>query len=251
MDYIYKIMEYKYFFEMIKKKELYFVHPSEWWGKNDGNELFAYCERIRNTENVDLKTILYAAYSNCYAQSWTIVKSFKICDELYYDNNAIMIEVEYKKISELKNIIAKKVVYIDNIIDYISSSKSTNERIIESLCVKQKKFEKENEIRLIFQKEKTHREYLWDTLTGIVEGKLWKKRELTSPEKTPYCHRSLHIAEGIKRGNKTSNSIAVDYSYIKNFISHVYYNPNVDTDILKHVSTFCKNHSLNLSKLEN
>lgn len=252
MEYLYKIMKYEYFTQMVESKQLYFVHPSKWWEGKDSNELLGYLELINRTCDVDLKTCLYVAYSHHYAQSWTSVVGINLWKKLEYFDSDVAIAVKYQNILMLRDVVVKNVVYKDNIIEFISRLEQKNDDIIKVLCTKSSKFKDEREVRLISQEKKTFQEYKWEALCGAISSKFKNndviKNNLDRKKNHP-MHRGYYISESIRHGNNTQDYCSISYADINNFISCVYYHPKISRRDLKELKDFCDQNCLIVKEL--
>lgn len=259
MKYAYRIMKYEYFVDMVERKELHLVHPSGWWGqkdrqtpRDDRQELLGFCELIRKVESAEQKTLLYAAYSHHYAQSWSMKLDLNLWERLKFATQYVAISVEYKKLSTINDTLLRKITYVNDVVSYISELGISNEDVINSLCVKRKEYESDKELRLIYQEKKTPHELALESFNIILTHEIKNGKKVKLPAvkaENAYLHRCYDIAECIQKRNNISIYKRIPYKDINDFISCVYYHPEINNVKLHEVEAFCNKNNLMLKKL--
>ena len=146
---LYRYMSFESFVDTVQRKQLHFVHPSEF---EDPLE-FQYLQKMCVTEPSNHIEILYrfALVYRFYVQSWTSLPESDAMWRIYnYNNFAIRIEIDRESIKHLEDVQAVDVTYTDEPDEYIK--KQAQGKLIteyKNLAIKRKAFEHEKEVRLV------------------------------------------------------------------------------------------------------
>lgn len=146
--YLYKYLSFPSFVDIIQRKELHFVLPSEWEDTKESS--FVY-EWASNLDEVLSKFITILMVNRTYAQSWTFLSESDAMWRIYsYDNQSVRIKIDVSSIKKLEGVRMLRVEYSDKLIPYSTENLSHSEMILKYIAQKREAFKHENEVRLLY-----------------------------------------------------------------------------------------------------
>ncbi len=146
--YLYKYLSFPAFVDMIQRKELHFVLPSEWEDTEENS--FVY-EWARNLDEVLNKYMTLLLVNRTYAQSWTVLEESDAMWRIYgYDKQSIRIKVHTSSIAELDGVKIEPVKYSDVLVPYSYDDMSHSEMLLKYISQKRCAFKHEKEVRLLY-----------------------------------------------------------------------------------------------------
>ena len=146
--YIYKFMSFPAFVDMVQRKALHFVLPSEWEDTEETSFVYEWAGGLDSAINKYMALILV---NRTYAQSWTWLDESDAMWRIYsFDNQSLRIKVDVSSINQLNGVKMIRVEYSDSLIPYPKAELSHSEMLMKYIAQKRKAFEHEKEVRLLY-----------------------------------------------------------------------------------------------------
>ena len=243
---LYRYMSFESFVDTVQRKQLHFVHPSEF---EDPME-FQYLQKMCVSEPSNYIEILYrfAMVYRFYVQSWTALPESDAMWRIYnYNNFAVRIEIDKEAVGYLEDVQAVDVVYTDEPDEYIK--KHAQNRLIteyKSLAIKRNAFEHEKEVRLVkhIRWENEQEAYENTMLVGatVFDDVECKKHLMELYTNCTEEQIKNELSKRLEKFNINANekSIKISFSHIKNFIKTVLVSPFAPEWYVETVETFCR-----------
>ncbi len=237
MKYIYKYLSFPAFVDMIQRRSLHFVLPSQWEDTEENSFVYKWVRELDESLNRWMTLLLV---NRTYAQSWTSLEESDAMWRIYsYDSQAIRIKIDVSSIAELEGVKVLPVIYNDNLIRYSRSELSCSEILMKYIAQKRKAFEHEKEVRLLYldkiQEEKVEPAIrnMYYFLKGVVGSTDDLDIEKINLEELKEYIDYSNICEARKSHNVT-------YGHIPKFIKGVMVHPLAQQWYVDTVKMFCE-----------
>ena len=241
-EFLYRYIGFETFVDMVQKNALTFVLPSVW---DDPQEESPFIQMVKKRESGIDRAFLLAMRNKIYAQSWSELAESDAMWRIYaYNSRALRIKVSRDKIDLLDTVKVVPVTYSDEPFDY---EKFDEYAFFTSLAYKRTAFAHEKEVRLIaqylYRDEEDAKQHIKALLIINEHPDMIKLLESMYPG-LELEEKVAKIAELLNMGNSCTQTKAVSFSHITEFISGVMVHPMAPEWYVEVVQEFCRRNNI-------
>ena len=242
MDCLYRYISFETFVGMVQNSSLTFVLPALW---EDPKEDVPFLQLLDQKESAAETALLIATHNKTYAQSWSELAESDAMWRIYsYNNRALRIKVNKKKLSLLDSVYTIPVKYSD---EPFKCEGNDMEMLLSSLAYKRTTFCHEKEIRLVsthkFEDKQDVEMHIKAICIQHKHPDRLKILESMFPE-LEIEEKMDKIIELLNRGDKRRETKEISYAHIPDFIDGVMVHPLAPEWYVEIVKEFCKRNNI-------